>query len=174
ALNTDGTAFTNLVNFSATSVSFIPERDGPGPYASLTLSGDTLYGTTSDDGGLGHGTVFAVNTDGTGFTNLYNFTESTPDPGPYINIDGAYPVAGLTLSGKTLYGTAEVGGSSGAGTVFAVNTDGTGFTNLHTLMGGDGSNPLGNLILSGNTLYGTASSIFSSGYGTIFSLSFTP
>ena len=46
--------------------------------------------------------------------------------------DGSYPYAGLILSGNTLYGTTIDGGSSGNGTVFAVNTDGTGFTNLHS------------------------------------------
>jgi uncharacterized repeat protein (TIGR03803 family) len=48
------------------------------------------------------------------FTNLYNFT----------GFDGAEPHAGLILSGSTLYGTAQLGGSSGRGTVFAVNTNG--------------------------------------------------
>ena len=42
------------------------------------------------------------------------------------------PYGGLILSGNTLYGTAQYGGSSGNGTVFAVNTDGTGFTNLYS------------------------------------------
>ena len=39
---------------------------------------------------------------------------------------------GLILSGNTLYGTAYYGGSAGNGTVFALNTNGTGFTTLHT------------------------------------------
>src|SRR6266446_1372749 len=67
------------------------------------------------------------------FTTLYSFT-ATSYPGYFdsTNSDGAYPQAGLTLSGNTLYGTALRGGSSGGGTVFAVNTDGTGFTNLHS------------------------------------------
>ena len=73
-------------------------------------------------------------------------------------IDGAQSEAGLILSGNTLYGTASNGGSSGNGTVFAVNTDGTGFTTLHSFTdGNDGANPGAGLILSGNTLYGTAS-----------------
>jgi len=104
--------------------------------------------------------VFAVNADGTGFTNLHSFTYS----------DGATPWAGLILSGNTLYGTAIQGGRSGNGTVFAVNTDGTGFTNLHSFtahddsdINGDGAYPNGGLILSGNTLYGTASRGGSSG-----------
>src|SRR5439155_14564433 len=60
---------------------------------------------------------------------------------------------------------------------FALNTDGTGFTNLHNFtsrLGGtnsDGADPLGRLILSSNTLYGTASQGGSSFNGTIFSLS---
>src|SRR5215831_4231023 len=73
-----------------------------------------------------------------------------------INFDGANPNGGLLLSNNTLYGTAYSGGSSGYGSVFAVNTDGTGFTNLHSFTGGsDGANPIGGLILSSNTLYGT-------------------
>ena len=61
------------------------------------------------------------------------------------------------------------------GTLFAVNTDGTAFTTLHSFTGGsDGANPWSGLISSGNTLYGTASGGGSSGNGTVFSLSFRP
>ena len=92
------------------------------------------------------------------FTNLHSFTSSR---------DGATPAAGLVLSGNTLYGTAYSGGSSGNGTVFKVNTDGTGFTNLHNFTGGSGgAEPLLDVILSGNTLYGTPDG-GSSGNGTV-------
>jgi uncharacterized repeat protein (TIGR03803 family) len=158
AVNTDGTGFTNLHSFTGS--------DGASPYAGLILSGNTLYGTAVGGGSNGVGTVFAVNTDGTGFTILHTFTGSISD--------GADPFAGLILSGNTLYGTAIGGGSSGAGTVFAVNTDGTGFTNLHSFTGSDGVYSEGGLILSGNTLYGTAAGGGSSGNGTVFSLSFAP
>jgi len=74
-----------------------------------------------------------------------------------------------------LYGTTPYGGASGGGTVFAINTDGTGFRNLHSFTGGsDGANPFAGLILSGNTLYGTASSGGSSGSGTVFSIFIQP
>src|ERR1035437_9405074 len=117
--------FTNLHNFTG--------FDGAEPHAGLILSGNTLYGTAQLGGSAGRGTVFAVNTNGTGFTNLYNFTAtSTDSSGVETNSDGANPDAGLILSGNTLYGTASVGGSLGSGTVFAVSTNGTGFTNLHT------------------------------------------
>src|SRR5262249_38792495 len=73
---------------------------------------------------------FALKTDGLGFTVLYHFTATTGLS--QSNSDGANPVAGLILSGNSLYGTTFQGGSWGAGTVFRINTDGTGFTNLHS------------------------------------------
>src|SRR5882672_5985583 len=70
------------------------------------------------------------------FTTLHSFTAPIryyTNSGNiyYYNSDGRLPVAGLILSSNTLYGTADEGGDWGNGTVFAVNTDGTGFTNLH-------------------------------------------
>src|SRR5207244_2581884 len=82
------------------------------PEAGLILSGNSLYGTTAYGGSLGYGTVFAVNTDGTDFTNLHSFNPST---------DGVHPAAALVLSGNRLYGTAADGGSSGNGTVFSLS-----------------------------------------------------
>jgi uncharacterized repeat protein (TIGR03803 family) len=147
--------FTNLYSFTG-------GNDGGAPYAGLILSSNTLYGTTPAGGSSSNGTVFAVNTDGSGFTNLYSFTGGS---------DGGVPYAGLILSGNTLYGTTTTGGSSSNGTVFAVNTDGSGFTNLHGFTGGnDGGAPYAGLILSSNTLYGTAAFGGSSGNGTVFAV----
>src|SRR6267154_2014746 len=158
-VNTDGTGFIIVRNFSA--LSYRTNSDGAGPVG-VILSGNTLYGTANDGGSSGHGTVFAVNTNGTGFTTLHDFTGS----------DGYEPIAGVILSGNSLYGTAYGGGSSGYGTIFALKTDGTGFANLHSFAGGsDGSGPRAGLILSGNTLYGTASESGSGGNGTVFAIS---
>ena len=169
AVNTDGSDFRVLHTFTTPDGSVnVPgtNSDGATPFASLILSGHILYGTASTGGITGNGTVFAVNTDGTGFTNLYNFTRGS---------DGAFPVAGLVLSGNTLYGTASVGGNADYGTVFAINTDGTGFTSLYSFTGvSDGAYPKAGLILSGNTLYGTASQGGTSGAGTVFALSLVP
>ncbi len=165
AVNTNGTGFTNLYNFS-TAYYFdnYTNSDGAEPYGGLILSSNTLYGTTFYGGIAGHGTVFAVNTDGTSFTNLHDFSG-------FSGSDGNYPYAGLILSGNTLYGTTEFSaGSLSGGTVFKVNTDGTGFTNVHSFAGSDGANLQGGLILSGNTLYGTTYSGGSSGNGTIFAV----
>jgi len=161
SVNTDGSNFTNVHTFSATS-------DGVNPVAGVILSGSTLYGTAEVGGSTSKGTVFKVNTDGTGFLNLHNFSG--------LGSDGAFPYAGVVLSGDTLYGTAYFGGSSGAGMVYSVTTNGTGFTNLHSFTAlnnatnGDGAYPYGGLLLAGGTLYGTAAQGGGLGGGTIFRL----
>jgi uncharacterized repeat protein (TIGR03803 family) len=163
AVNTDGSGFTNLHSFTANPGPLYTNSDGAHPVAGLVLSGNALYGTSQSGGSLRYGTLFTVNTDGTGFTNLHTFTR---------NSDGASPQAGLILSGNTLYGTTASGGSSDNGTVFAINTDGTGFTNLHGFAGypSAGAGSYAVLILSGNTLYGTTMFGGSSDNGTVFAV----
>src|SRR5262249_1610847 len=142
-VNTDGTGFTNLYTFTPNAAPDFTNSDGVNPEAVLTLSGNTLYGTCVGGGAFNLGTVFKVNTDGTGFTTLYSFGGS--DYG-----DGAYPYGGLLLATNTLYGTTLAGGSSGiGGTVFAINTDGTGYKILYSFSGSDGNGPWDRLILSG-------------------------
>ena len=132
----------------------------------MILSGITLYGTVFNGGSSYSGTLFAVNTNGKGFTNLYIFT----------GVSGGSSPNAVMLSSNILYGTATHGGSAGNGTVFAVNTDGTGFTNLYSFTAltsstnSDGANPKAGLILSGNTLYGTTVNGGANRSGTVFAL----
>jgi uncharacterized repeat protein (TIGR03803 family) len=159
SVNTDGTGFTNLYNF-------IGQNDGAQPYGALVLSSNILYGTAGYAGSAGYGTVFCMNIDGTGYKILHTFTAS----------DGANPKSALVLSGTSLYGTTPSGGASGWGSVFRLNTDGTGFTNIYSFsspdnynlyFNSDGANPNG-VILSSNTLYGTTMNGGSDGFGTVF------
>ena len=173
AINADGTGYTNLHNF-------VTYTNGTQPMGGVILSGNTLYGTAWVGGAAGNGAVFQINTDGTGYTNLHKFT-ATAGPVPFAtNSDGAKPVAGLLLSSNRLYGTAEYGGGAGNGTVFALNTNGTGFMTVHHFAAGaeesifgsytnsGGIRPRGGLVVSGNTLYGTASGGGSYARGTVF------
>lgn len=159
-INPDGTAFAVLYNFT----------NSPNP--SLEESGGVLYGTTYGGGSADAGTIFKVNTDGTGFMELKHFSASALDPntGLRTNSDGANPRAGLTLNGGLLYGTANRGGDHGFGTVFTLNTDGTGFTVLKHFNGGDGIFPAGDVSLADGVLYGTTSRGGSSDDGTVFRL----
>jgi uncharacterized repeat protein (TIGR03803 family) len=184
-VNTDGTGFQTLHSFTAVSnytyLNFITatNSDGAGPNGGLLLSGNTLYGTADTSGPLGWGTAFALNPNGTGFQTLYAF-----GPQPPYNSVGANPSGGLVLLGNRLYGTAIYGGNAlppwleslndaGSGTVFAINTDGTGFTVLHSFptntVNSDGIWPYAQLIIDGNTLYG-ATSAGAEGNGTVFAM----
>src|SRR5690349_10758797 len=69
----------------------------------------------------------------------------------FTNHDGAGPTAGLILSGNTLYGAAVRGGSVSLGTIFALQTDGTGFRVVHDFgVTPDGNYPGPDLILYNN------------------------
>jgi uncharacterized repeat protein (TIGR03803 family) len=158
---------------------FTNSPDGANPAADLTLYGNTLYGTTQG-GGWGSsnsvgGTVFKVNTDGTGYTVIQRF--------PVVNASWPANITGdlntgVVLGGDTLYGTTYFDG----GTLFKVNTDGTGYATLYTCLGNYYTNlggltemsyPQGDLLLNGGTLYGCL--YLGTGYGgwesgVIFSL----
>lgn len=165
-LKTDGSGFKTLHSFSGTN-------DGGDPLGGLVSSSNVLYGTTLQGGSLGRGTLFAINSDGTGFRTLHNFAGTA---------DGANPGADLLLSGNTLYGTATYGGTFNSGTIFAVQTGGTVFTNLYSFTAAsgspatnsDGANPSARLTFSNNTLYGTAKAGGSLGQGTVFRLLLGP
>ena len=177
-------AFTNLHTFTnSTSTLYYNYINGDGaiPNGGLVLLGNTLYGTTMYGGPNGTGTIFKINTDGTGFQNLYDFS---PCIGGGTNSDGANPNGGLILSGNTLYGTTSGGGVAlagyqagiaGKGTVFKINVGGGGFATLHYFSGNgiDGSTPQAGLVLQGNTLYGTTekgSATNGIGNGTVFKI----
>jgi uncharacterized repeat protein (TIGR03803 family) len=188
AINTDGSGFTNYYAFTASALNnhgILTNSDGANPHAKLVLCGNTLYGTAQNGGTSGNGTVFAINTDGSGFTTLHSFAAGAYNTsGVYTNNDGTHPSAELILSGDSLYGTATAGGNSGQGTVFMLTTNGSVFVNLYSFTStppypapqtnSDGANPCAGLVLSGNALFGTTSYGGSSGNGTVFSLSFAP
>ncbi len=159
SINTDGSGYV-LYYFAV--------GEGYNSQAGLTQVGSILYGTTEDGGGANFGTVFSINTDGSGINVLHSFAGGTSD--------GSNPHAGLTLVGSTLYGTTSFGGSANAGTVFSINADGSGYTLWDSFAGvpGGGSYPFAGLTLFGSTLYGTTETGGSSGGGTVFSLAINP
>jgi uncharacterized repeat protein (TIGR03803 family) len=122
-----------------------------------------LYGTTfigQADVGYGNGVVYKVDTAGHS-TVLHNFTGEA---------DGGVPYGGVIRDSKgNLYGTAEVGGASGAGVVFKVDTFGNE-TVLYSFTGGsDGGYPLAGVIRdSKGNLYGTTNGGGASYAGVVF------
>lgn len=85
--------------------------DGAYPDAPLMAVRGTLYGTTVFGGAGGPGTLFSITSSGKE-SILHSFAGTSAD--------GGYPETALLNANGTLYGTTYVGGSSGAGTVFAL------------------------------------------------------
>jgi uncharacterized repeat protein (TIGR03803 family) len=150
-VNLDGSGATNFFNSPAEAGGYL--------YSLQEGSDGKLYGTGGYGGILGGGTVFRVNKDGSGFVVLHDFevnyfTYENPPYGPTYLFEGS--------DGK-LYGTCTSGGGSAEahynfGSVFRINRDGSGYTNIHVF---DDTNtfiflPNGRLIeASDGRLYGT-------------------
>jgi uncharacterized repeat protein (TIGR03803 family) len=159
--------------------SFSGENDGGAPFAGMIFDKEgKLYGTTTQGGVGGVGTVFELTPSSNGWdqTTLYNFTGGAGGGGP--------STAGLIFDhAGDIYGTTGNGGAHGFGTVFELkpNSD-KGWTEkvLYSFRGNgqdDGQNPSGGVIFddSGN-LYGTTvlggrgSDTCPAGCGTVFKL----
>src|SRR5580658_8863038 len=126
---------------------------------------------------LALGALSAAQAQSSAFDTLYSFTATSGSDSN--NLDGASPEVVLLLSGDTLYGAAIAGGTAGNGAIFGINTNGLGFTNIHSFTASatnslgsytnsDGANPSGGLILSGNALFGTTANGGTGGSGTVF------
>jgi uncharacterized repeat protein (TIGR03803 family) len=162
----NGTVFSINPATGAEAVvhSFAGGADGASPLAALISVGGMLYGTTSSGGTTGNGTVFSINPATGAETVLYSFAGGT---------DGAGPGAALLNDGGIFYGTTELGGTTGNGTVFSINPATGAETVLYSFEGGaDGDRPIASLIEVGGTLYGTTTlggTGSSYDYGTLFS-----
>jgi uncharacterized repeat protein (TIGR03803 family) len=122
-----------------------------------------LYGTTSNGGMYGSGTVFNVTLSGSEMI-IHSFANN--------DLDGVTPYAGLVMDKSgNLYGTTVSGGGTGgvSGIVFEMTPAGAE-TILHNFGAtGDGAFPWGGLVFdkSGN-LYGTTLDGGANGFGTVF------
>jgi uncharacterized repeat protein (TIGR03803 family) len=118
--NGQGTVFSVPITGGTptTLFSFDPNQSGAEPNG-LMLSGSTLFGTTGLGGAdNGQGTVFSIPVNGGTLTTLSTFP--LVNGGSPAAPDGSIPSGMLTLSGSTLYGTAQIGGVHGDGAVFAL------------------------------------------------------
>ena len=167
-----GSAYTTLHDFGAGT-------DGKEPFAPLTASTGTLYGTTGYGGTYGCalyvecGTIFEIDTAGNERV-LHSFGKGG---------DGFGPQTGLLAAGGVLYGTTYAGGTTGnchnghglaehCGTVFSIATDGTKYAVLHDFgRGNDGMRPFGTLVMANGTLFGTTARGGKYGFGTVFAMS---
>ncbi|HUJ10857.1 MAG TPA: choice-of-anchor tandem repeat GloVer-containing protein [Verrucomicrobiae bacterium] len=171
----EGTVFRISLSGVLTNLHFFNGWDGRFPWSGLIQATDgCFYGTTSDEGSsdgvlYGTGTVFRISTSGT-LTTLVTFTGA----------NGAQPMFAPLLQGSdgNLYGTTQLGGTSGHGTVFRISPNGN-FTNLYSFIGpSDGSRPFAGLVQGsdgnfyGTTGFGGNTNVNGGlGWGTVFRIS---
>jgi uncharacterized repeat protein (TIGR03803 family) len=146
------------------------EGDGQYPFAGLIIDpAGNLYGTTSDGGSTGLGTVFRIDASGHEAV-LHSFGSSGVDCNGALYVDGRHPDGKLLRdSAGNLYGTTGAGGIFAYGTVFEFSPS-CGETVLGDFNYANGEAPgdTTGLADSSGNLYGTTSSGGAFGYGTVF------
>ncbi|HXZ42530.1 MAG TPA: choice-of-anchor tandem repeat GloVer-containing protein [Terriglobales bacterium] len=131
--------------------------DGLNPEAPVILdaAGD-LYGTTSQGGTYGNGTVWKLSASGS-YTILHNFVGGS---------EGALPYGSVVKAGSTIYGTTTQGGAYDAGTVWELSK-----TGVLTVLSSMGGSDYGGVIrdAAGN-LYGATFNGGAYNFGTVWKL----
>jgi uncharacterized repeat protein (TIGR03803 family) len=118
SFDTDGGNFNVLHSFPVYNIN----NTEPAAPLSLTIAGNTIYGTCGSGGSDNRGAIFALTTDGNDFSTLHSFTVlefngSTAN----TNWDGSVPNGQLVYANNMLYGTATYGGEYGNGTVYSLS-----------------------------------------------------
>lgn len=161
-IGTDGTGFVRMLSLSG-----FPNQ-GSEPLGSLVYDGTFLYGMTSGGGSANDGTIFRIRPDGGGVAWIHSF---------YLNT-GDSPFGSLTFVGSTLYGMTYFGGegTNDLGTLFKINTNGTGHVKLFDFNTVDkGWLPSGSVVSDGTFLYGmTQQGGVSLGGGVVFKYALPP
>ena len=156
-----GTAFKFTISgVPLWAYSFPCGAGGSNPGILLQATDGNFYGTTGGGGlGVGYGTIFTSNSEGT-VSILYSL--------PPVQAHGASPVTLVQGTDGNLYGTTDVGGQSNDGVLFKLTTSGT-FALLYSFDGTSGSNPDALMQHTDGLLYGTAEEGGASNAGTVYS-----
>ena len=150
-------------------------EDGANPEYALCQAADgNFYGTTTAGGLEGAGVVFKLTPDGT-LSNLRNFTTTRYN---FYNGDGDHPSTGLIqTSDGNFFGSTDIGGSGGQGTIFKLTPTGDLITlyNFSAVNGhdanSDGAALSGGIIrATDGNFYGTTFHGGAAGLGTVFKI----
>ncbi len=169
AAPTNGTLWRvqkNGGNFAVLKTFALNGGEGRTPFAPLLEGIDGwLYGTTYSGGNSNRGTIFKLARDGSNFQTLRHLTGFG---------DAAFPQARLhQLPDGTLIAPSSAGGTAGLGSIFTIQTNGTGYQVLHNFVstGGDGRSPMGGLVSAGDgSLLGTTRFGGGDAVGTVYSI----
>lgn len=122
-----------------------------GPLGSLTLKGNTFWGTTSE--GLFSGGIFSWVPATNSFTDHYYQQGSGACEIDKIST-GTASFESLCVSGDFLLGSSSAGAGNNEGCIYKYYPDSNEVTGVVTMLATDGSYPKGSLTKVGNKLYG--------------------
>ena len=135
--------------------------NGNYPKGDLIFDGTFLYGLTSNGGVNNLGVIFKIKPDGTGYSDIFDFTGV---------LSGNFPYGSLIYDGTFLYGMTFFGGTNDSGTIFKIKPDGTMFSKLLDFNSLNGAYPNGSLFYDGTFLYGMTLSGGANGAGIVFKI----
>ena len=147
-----------------TTIASLPSGvGGATPFGGVTFDASgNLFGTTYSGGASGNGTVYEV-VKGSGTTvTIASFTGA----------NGANPFSGVTFDKSgNLFGTTELGGASGSGTVYEIAKGSSTIVTLDSFNGANGRIPSGNITFdSDGNLFGNSRGGGASNGGTIYEI----
>jgi hypothetical protein len=167
-INLDGFGFAKLKDFTTADGS--PAGSPWENSTTLLAFGNVLYGVSHDGENWG-GILYSIDASGGNFQELFKFGEylewDSQTQKTLYSSQGYRPFLHF-MDGNTIYGSCEWGTDSGKGSIFKINTDGSGFQELHVFRGGaDGERPV-QIVDGGNVIYGITSQGGIANKGTIF------
>ncbi len=112
-IDTNGSGYKHLHDFMY-STGLFPV------YSNLNFLNGNLYGMTNAGGKNNTGTVFSIDTNGSAYQDIYDFSVA----------NGDYPYGSLSFSGNWMYGMTELGGSVNYGVIFSFRTCSTSASSL--------------------------------------------
>jgi len=150
-LNPDGSVYDIVHHFSGDL------QGGYLPRGELSYQDGYLYGVNFSGGLNQSGTIFKVKTDGTQYSDIYNYTD--------ISVGSANSI--VLGDNNILYGTTFTAGSNYA-CLFKINTNGTNYTKLWDFNIADGYSPEGDLRYNNNSVFGECYSGAANDLGCLF------
>ncbi len=119
--------------------------DGAAPFALIQDGPGVFYGASNSGGQNNAGTVFKLTVSGNTATDtvLHSFGGTIGS-----QTDGSSSYGVVKATDGRLYGATFSGGSNNLGVIYSLNTDGSGYTILHSFAGGtlDGGNSWGGVV----------------------------
>jgi uncharacterized repeat protein (TIGR03803 family) len=156
---------TNGVNYDTIKTFYLSTQNCSNPHSGLVYKNPYFYGIAEGGGTNGIGAIFRIKPDGTDFSLIYSFSQST----------GYEPHGRLTFNSDStiVYGTTKLGGTVDSGVVFRFNLNSSQYDTIYVFRYGTNRavySEHGYLTYLNDTLYGLTRYGGSAYKGAVFAI----